>query len=97
MAEHQLPKLTVRVRFPSSAPENYPLVRRHFRERSDSTAINGGSVHPADEPIDTFGCSSTELKVSSVGLGGDCAGGDVYGSDGGQAGGSAGGDEGAGW
>ena len=24
MAEHQLPKLTVRVRFPSSAPENYP-------------------------------------------------------------------------
>ena len=24
MAEHQLPKLTVRVRFPSSAPKNYP-------------------------------------------------------------------------
>ena len=34
MAEHQLPKLTVRVRFPSSAPTPKALVTRMFRDQS---------------------------------------------------------------
>ena len=42
MAEHQLPKLTVRVRFPSSAPENYPWSEAFLLERASSTAINCG-------------------------------------------------------
>jgi hypothetical protein len=50
MAEHQLPKLTVRVRFPSSAPENYPWSDTPFPERPDSTAINCGSVGPSTGP-----------------------------------------------
>ena len=33
MAEHQLPKLTVRVRFPSSAPTPKALVTRTFRDQ----------------------------------------------------------------
>jgi hypothetical protein len=47
MAEHQLPKLTVRVRFPSSAPEDYPLMRGPFRERPGSTVSNCGPVGPS--------------------------------------------------
>jgi hypothetical protein len=52
MAEHQLPKLTVRVRFPSSAPENSPWSDTIFRERSGSTAINCNSVGPSTGPTD---------------------------------------------
>ena len=37
MAEHQLPKLIVRVRFPSPAPEDHPWSERSFRERPGST------------------------------------------------------------
>ncbi len=33
MAEHQLPKLTVRVRFPSSAPQDSPWSEAIFLER----------------------------------------------------------------
>jgi hypothetical protein len=49
MAEHQLPKLTVRVRFPSSAPENYPWSEALSRT-SRLTAINCGSVGPSTGP-----------------------------------------------
>ena len=50
MAEHQLPKLIVRVRFPSSAPDNYPWSDAIFPERRGSTAINSGSVGPSTGP-----------------------------------------------
>jgi hypothetical protein len=50
MAEHQLPKLIVRVRFPSSAPDNYPWSDAIFPERRGSTAINCGSIGPSTGP-----------------------------------------------
>jgi hypothetical protein len=62
MAEHQLPKLTVRVRFPSSAPENYPWSDTPFPERPDSTAINCGSVGPSTGPT-TFRRAYEEITV----------------------------------
>jgi hypothetical protein len=49
MAEHQLPKLTVRVRFPSSAPENYPLSDALFQNvpaQRRSTAAPSGLHGP---------------------------------------------------
>jgi hypothetical protein len=55
MAEHQLPKLTVRVRFPSSAPETDPWSEALFLERPGSTAINCGWVGPSTGPHDIRG------------------------------------------
>ena len=63
MAEHQLPKLTVRVRFPSSAPDNYPWSDAIFPERRGSTAINCGSVGPSTGPT-TFGAGRDLRSVS---------------------------------
>ncbi len=50
MAEHQLPKLIVRVRFPSSAPDNYPWSDAIFPNGVATTAINCGSVGPSTGP-----------------------------------------------
>ena len=63
MAEHQLPKLTVRVRFPSSAPENYPWSEALFPGRPGSTVINCGSVGPSTGPT-TFGVTLDLRSVS---------------------------------
>ena len=77
MAEHQLPKLTVRVRFPSSAPQTYRSSEALFPERSGSMAINCGSVGRLHGPT-TFGrgcatgpfwptaCKSLGLPVSAL-------------------------------
>ena len=54
MAEHQLPKLTVRVRFPSSALQNYSWSDAILGERFGSTAITCGSVGCSTGPT-TFG------------------------------------------
>jgi hypothetical protein len=63
MAEHQLPKLTVRVRFPSSALKNYSWLAAIFRERSGSTAISCGSVGPSTGPT-TVGTGRDLRSVS---------------------------------
>jgi hypothetical protein len=66
MAEHQLPKLTVRVRFPSSAPENSPWSDTIFRERSGSTAINWSSVGPSTGPHGVRGRPRFALREPGV-------------------------------
>ena len=60
---HRLPKLTVRVRFPSSAPEDHPWSERVFRERPGSTAINCGLIGRSTG-LTTFGAGRDLRSVS---------------------------------
>jgi hypothetical protein len=63
MAEHQLPKLTVRVRFPSSALQNYPwsdaLFPSVLAQRRSTAARSGPSTGPT-----AFGVSRDLRSVS---------------------------------
>jgi hypothetical protein len=63
MAEHQLPKLTVRVRFPSSAPQDSPWSEAIFLELPGSTSINCGSVGPSMGPTTSLCGSGSCLTI----------------------------------
>jgi hypothetical protein len=66
MAEHQLPKLTVRVRFPSSAPENYPWSEAPFSRTSqlngDQLRLGRAAGHSQELPANADG-ASFQIKI----------------------------------
>ena len=66
MAEHQLPKLTVRVRFPSSAPENYPWSGPFFASDPAQQRSTAASVGPSTGPT-TFG-TGRDLRSAQPGV-----------------------------
>ena len=73
MAEHQLPKLTVRVRFPSSAPKNYPwgLSSRTCRSAPINCgldrALHGSHAFQFDRPSVLTAARNTVGSVAAAG------------------------------